>query len=159
MAALPSLPTGLVSTEAESTLRETEESVEYTYPVAETVDDVRAAYADAGEKLGKEFDADEILVSLFNSAQRASASNLVLGAMRSGESVEDAIEAARTTLVHTGRVGGGGGSRGKVTAGLNKTRQAEFGAEFARRTAEKGGMLTKAEIEDLSREFGLDPSN
>lgn len=159
MAKLNGTPDGLKLTDASSSLRGSDETISYQFPEAESIDDIRAAYADAGNQLGREYDPEEILVGLFNAAQRAAASNLVLGAMRDEDGdVDSAVTEAATILVQTGRVGGGGGARGKVTAGLNKTRQAEFGAEFVKRTAEKGAPLTKAEIEALSKEFGLNPN-
>ena len=134
------------------------ESIPYAVPVASSIEDIVQCYAEH-PNVDDDFDAEAMLVDLFNQQQRRSASILFSRADADADVNELRDQAARV-LYKSGRTGGGGGgNRGKVTAGVNKKAQADMGAEIARRTAEKGSILSKAEMEEIFAQFGLNPGS
>lgn len=125
------------------------------YPVqylqAESVDAYRAAWEAQG------LNPDEVLLGIVNAAQKQGATQgnktQVRDAVESGEQAEiDAAVAAHQESTAGYLIGAPrGGSRG----GPTKKAKAALGEKIAEFVQEHGAMPTKAQLEELGREFGI----
>ncbi len=148
------LPEGFVLKNVNTDCSGTKYDVEA--PQAESLDSILAAY----KALGK--NGEEILLAIWNAGNEQGAKqgqkNLVRTAIAADEGVDEAIakhhSVARQFIQGAPR--GGGGARHE--SGLTKKQREALGSAVATEMARTGGAPSKARMDEIATELGIDPS-
>lgn len=125
-------------------------------PQAESLEAILAAYT----KLGK--NGEEILLAIWNAGNEQGAKqgqkNLVRTAIAADEGVDDAIAKHQSVARQfiQGAPRGGGGARHE--SGLTKKQREALGSAVATEMARTGGAPSKARMDEIATELGIDPT-